>query len=240
MTGKGIPAHWRLPALLAAGCAGLAALVAAEVGMAPDPGEAEVARPSPAALRVPAVAADDGSMPEFVPSPLDSFVNITERPLFTATRRPAAAVVSDGPATPQVLDTSIQLAGVILSGGRRVALIQLEGVPRPVSVEVGNTVGGWKVESIGAEAVVLRSGETTREITLSERLKAIAAMAGETRPTSRKPPAAPERGMGRPGQQPPRGAAPARMPPGAGQPTRPGFAPPAATLAPDAADGPPR
>ncbi len=240
MTSPWLPAHWRLPVVLAIVCAGLAALVAAEVGMAPDPGKAKVASSLPASARTPAVSADDNEMPDFVPGPLDSFINITERPLFTSTRRPIAAVVSEGPATPEVLDTSIQLAGVILSQGRRMALIQLEGAPRPVSVEVGNTVGGWTVESIGAEVVVLKSGETTREITLSERIKAMAAMAGEARATNRKPPAAAERGMGRPGQQPPRGAAPSRLPAGAGQPTRPGFAPPAPMLVPDPVDAAPR
>lgn len=220
MTRSLIRSPWRWPLLLAVVCAGLAAILAAEVGMPPEADTTQVDRPPQSSASVSSVAAAVTRGPSFTPGPLDSFADIVERPLFNETRRPAVSLAAQDGVIAPLADTSIQLTGVVLSEGRRIAVLQLEGAPRPVSVEVGSDVGGWKVEVIGAERVVLSQGEKSKEITIEDRMKAVAAMGAANRPELRRGSAQPERGRVRPGQRPPRVSnPPPPLPPAAmGQP----------------------
>lgn len=82
-----------------------------------------------------------------------------ERPLFWKERRPTAQVVDE-----PLLATAdgIRLVGVIIRGSVRTALLNTgQGVER---ARVGETVAGWRVESVNNGRVKLTAGERTVEI----------------------------------------------------------------------------
>ncbi|HEY2050869.1 MAG TPA: hypothetical protein VGH03_16135 [Caulobacteraceae bacterium] len=86
-----------------------------------------------------------------------------QRPLFTPTRSPpGAAPLSVGP---QRLE-DFRLAGSIRSERGTLAVLTLAD-GSTTTVRPGSTLLGWRVESIGAEGVRLRSGDATRLIPVS-------------------------------------------------------------------------
>ena len=124
---------------LAAGCVLFAAIVAAEM-VAPAAPETETPSAAPpraeTALPVgrPEIGVEYGAM----------ITTILARPLFSATRRPPPP--NDGP----VEDTSFsdtRLAGIVTEPGRRFAIFAPAGA-KPLTVKEGDTVSGWRVDSI--------------------------------------------------------------------------------------------
>jgi hypothetical protein len=84
-----------------------------------------------------------------------------ERPLFDEDRRPDP--VGDAPGAKTEADAGKPLparlsAVVVGAGGKRSVLVELTGQDRPVLVGKGDQVGGWRVEEIEDEAVVLNAG----------------------------------------------------------------------------------
>lgn len=82
-----------------------------------------------------------------------------ERPLLWKERRPTAQMVDE-----PLLATAdgIRLVGVIIRGSVRTALLDTgQGVER---VQVGETVAGWRVESVNNGRARLTAGERTVEI----------------------------------------------------------------------------
>ena len=90
--------------------------------------------------------------------PLATYAAVTERPLFNQSRRPPAAPVG---AAPGELQRNFSVAGIMLSGAERIALVQQGGEKKLLSVREGQSLGGWTVRSIAADRVVLvgRDGE---------------------------------------------------------------------------------
>lgn len=102
-----------------------------------------------------------GPAPSFgVTSPPDA-VAALQRPLFTPTRRPVGAGgASPGP---QRIE-DFRLAGSIRSrAGTFAVLTQTDGTT--TTVRPGATLLGWRVESVTAEGVRFRSGDSTRLLT---------------------------------------------------------------------------
>jgi hypothetical protein len=213
---------WRWTIALVLLCGGLAASVALEVG-APPPVDPSIFRPSPrqALEGDEGVAETEDELAALTPEPTADHGEIVARPLFQASRRPAAKPSAGSGSAEAVPDSSIQLAGVVLAGGRRLALLQVEASPRPVQVEVGGDVAGWKVAEIEAERVTLRQGDKTKQVTLAERMKAAAALAAASprQPTKRSP--QPERGAASAGKPPGKTAAPPAKTPPAATPPQP-------------------
>lgn len=116
------------------------------------------AEPSVAAA-ISAPAAADGT---FVMPPLASYGEVTARPLFSASRRPAAA------ARQTAVMSSLALAGVVISRDGRVALIRQGKSPGLTRAREGQQVGGWTVRSIAADRVVISDGATQTELKLHE------------------------------------------------------------------------
>jgi hypothetical protein len=102
--------------------------------------------------------------------PSEDYVEIVERPLFSRSRRPAppeetkpgvgAGGVEDGTAA------RIALNGIILTGKRRVALLRFDNDPKVIHVSEGQEAGGWLIEKINADRVVVRRGQQESEIVL--------------------------------------------------------------------------
>jgi len=104
-------------------------------------------------------AAEDGS---FVMPPLATYSEVTARPLFSASRRPATAVQQTA------VMSSLALAGVVISRDGRVALIRQGKSPGLTRAREGQQVGGWTVRSIAADRVVVSDGVAVAELKLHE------------------------------------------------------------------------
>jgi hypothetical protein len=111
------------------------------------------------------------AMPEHVPggeavNPLasldkKSLRDMTERPLFTPTRRPppkpaareAEAAYVPPPAPPSTPDYT--LLGIIRDGDRAIALLRGRSGGRNLRVEAGDMIGGWEIATVGTVSVRL-------------------------------------------------------------------------------------
>jgi len=89
--------------------------------------------------------------------------NLDNRPIFDPTRHAVtAAPVSTAPETPTA---SLTLAGLIVGGGERVALIRSSDSKDLVSVHEGDTVSNWFVQTINADGVIVTANGVTQDLT---------------------------------------------------------------------------
>jgi hypothetical protein len=121
------------------------------------------------ALELPGIVADDGAMIATVPSPTPARPNpaiplrvtrvdrdelvdgILARPLFAATRRPAAVAARTATAPANLP----RVAGILVNGRSRSVIFAAREGGRPVVVHEGAQVGAYTVESIEAGQVTL-------------------------------------------------------------------------------------
>jgi hypothetical protein len=97
--------------------------------------------------------------------PLEDLTETIERPMFSQSRRPIeGAVDTIEPAAAS--DFDVDLVGIVIWQGRRMALVRSSGDARIVTVEVGGKVAGWVAVGIEPESVLFRNGETDREVRL--------------------------------------------------------------------------
>lgn len=104
-------------------------------------------------------------------APADSFGAVSERPLFTATRRPPELQTEETPAAtnlqPTVQPTNLLLSAIILEGDTRLALLQTTSPPGEIQqINEGGVFNGWTVAEIRDESVLLRTGDRTAELQL--------------------------------------------------------------------------
>lgn len=148
-----------------------------------------VASPEPIVLPPP-IAADAGALPDTslaavvdIP-PLADYESVIERPLFNENRLPSEdedANAEDEAAEGSTVAPPMQLAGVVLTGEHRIAMLTRDG--RPLRVEVGMDVEGWVLEDLEPRRAILSNGISSVELEL---------------PLYTAPPS--QRGGGRPGQ----------------------------------------
>jgi general secretion pathway protein N len=99
--------------------------------------------------------------------PIDSFAEVTRRPLFSPTRQP--------PPPEAVKDTqgnanNFALLGIVISNGARVALIEYGRPPALARLQEGQAVEGWTLQSILPDRVVLQHGASEQqEVKLKDR-----------------------------------------------------------------------
>jgi hypothetical protein len=142
--------------LLLVGCVLLAAIVVAEL------------EPSSAPARVAATASPPPA-PESAPLPRSEFgarfeaqvTTVLARPLFSSTRRPPPRGSGDASDDSGLADT--RLAGIVIEPGRRIAIFAPAGT-KPVSVNEGQTMGRWRVESITPREVSLSGPDGIRTL----------------------------------------------------------------------------
>jgi general secretion pathway protein N len=142
---------------------GLAALVYAELtGDDASAGE-KTAVDTPVAAP-PNAAAPSGE--GFTLAPLSSFAEVTERPLFSSTRRPPPPQASQ-----EAIKQSgtLLLEGVILSKGQRLALISHGRPPTLSRLPEGHEVEGWTIVSIRPDGIVLQRDATRQELKLLDK-----------------------------------------------------------------------
>jgi hypothetical protein len=148
-----------LPAILALGCAGLAGVIYHDLQAAADAGALPTLLPGQAELQ----RGIDPLPPEptFAMPPLDSYVEVVARPMFSPGRRPAAIdpVLDAAPASALALE----LKGVVHVADRRIAMFARDGESDVTRLEIGDTYGGWELVAIEQDYVIFQRGpEETR------------------------------------------------------------------------------
>ena len=108
--------------------------------------------------------------------PLQSFSEITARPLFSATRRPpvpqkiqrSKPVIASAPASQKAKTGQYTLIGVIIDEKTKAALLRKGRKGEPTQVKIGQNLDGWTVEDIVAGSVKLRQGEVVDLVLLRD------------------------------------------------------------------------
>jgi len=155
-------------AILLVACLGMGGLVYAELTWPAAPAE-DVSAP---AARAPTPRPQHDEIGgRFSLPPLQSFAAITERPLFSQSRRPPPQGTEDasGPWS------SFVLTGVIISATDREALI-LHGRPQTIAhLHEGQDVEGWVITSIQPDRVVIRGATSEHVLKLLDKAAPAAA-----------------------------------------------------------------
>jgi hypothetical protein len=101
---------------------------------------------------------------------LAEFDNTLERPLFRPDRRPGedAEEEAAGDATPAPTDavTNLRLSAIIVEADERSALLEQPGMEQAQRVHVGESIGGWLLEEVRDDAVVLSAGGRRTDLVL--------------------------------------------------------------------------
>jgi hypothetical protein len=96
----------------------------------------------------------------FAMPPFRSFAEVTERPLFSPTRRPlpdaAASAVSE--ASPS------RLVGIVIGQSARVALVEVGQPPSIERVTEGGRIGSWTIERILPDRIIVLTAGSRTEI----------------------------------------------------------------------------
>ena len=156
---KGIAISRPTRVLIAANVA-LALIVAAELMLPAQPGNANAA------------PANDGkvALPEFgettiAAPPFSQLVDMMERPLFYADRRTPEPAPEEAPPPPTPL--KLKLEGIAIAGGSRVAVLRNLNGNGLVQLVEGESHQGWTLDSLSAVgATFSRNGEQRTELPL--------------------------------------------------------------------------
>lgn len=172
---------------LAGLCAALALLVWSQ--LEGDP-RAQRARTELASIELaPPVSVEE---PRLGFAPIDRYEEIVRRPLFNETRRPQAdasqALAADAPSGRDDASAALSLSGIAITPQKTLALIEDARHGRVLRLELGASVGGWRLERIDADRVTLRHDDTRRELVLYEHEEPTARGQGGRRPSGARPP----------------------------------------------------
>ncbi len=108
--------------------------------------------------------------------PAEEYEELLMRPLFNRSRRPETTeqtpqAGTEGDEGKGAQAAKISLNGVVLARGRRVALLRLDNDPKVMHVAEGQRAGGWLIEAIRPDRIILRRGETASEVALDYKRK---------------------------------------------------------------------
>lgn len=144
---------------------------------------------------------NDPSAPEALPpmkaaalpqsSPITQFVEVWQRPLFMSDRKPVAVADGDDSAS-NIGD--LELTGIIMTAGLRIALLHDKGKDVTVRVKEGSPLsdGHWTLATLKPRSAVFDNGGDHRELTL--KVAAPEPLAGQQKgapPVPGQPPAPP-------------------------------------------------
>lgn len=146
----------------------------------------------PMGQHAPAATPETHLLPDFdfALQPLDRYVEIIERPLFRETRRAPEPEEATETETPQQAGRGqsppFVLTGVNIAADRREALLVEVGGKEVWRVQQGDEIRGWRLETVGAENVVLRRGELSQELRLERKSGVPGAKATTPKQRSRR------------------------------------------------------
>lgn len=142
--------------------------------------------------------------------PLSSLTQTVDRPLFTASRRPAPTAPVVAQETTATADASqqsaptLELSAVVIEDGRRLALFLAPAGGAALRAVQGETVQGWELTEVRADGVTLTLDGRRHDIGLRTFLPpARAEVAAPQQPVA-APPALQRRVLVRPPSRPPR------------------------------------
>jgi hypothetical protein len=108
---------------------------------------------------------------------LDSYADFRDRPLFVKTRKaPEPEKLQAAPPPPAAKLPAVEVVGLMLSRDSAVALLRTGTDPKVLSVSQGSQVGGWSVDSISADRIILSNGQQKQEVLLHRPRDAKAAV----------------------------------------------------------------
>jgi hypothetical protein len=164
-------------------CVGLAGALAVELSSA---GGTEPPEPTATAnMRAAGGAAITAAPIGFTLSPLSSFTEVTERPLFSSTRRPSPKEARQNSDRP----LGATLAGIVISGASRSIIVARGDPPVLTRLKQGDEIDGWSVRSIEPTRVLLQRGNDEQQIKFHDapsRSAEEAAPKSETAPRTRR------------------------------------------------------
>ncbi|MFT5438335.1 MAG: hypothetical protein ACI9MJ_000194 [Alphaproteobacteria bacterium] len=94
--------------------------------------------------------------------PIDSFKEITSRPLFNVSRRPIA-IDSSAPVE-ETTELNVMLSGIVIGEVEQIAHLRSVDDNQVQALRVGDRIGSWQVEVIKPDQVVLRSGNQVKNL----------------------------------------------------------------------------
>jgi type II secretory pathway component PulC len=107
---------------------------------------------------------------------------ISNRPLFSETRRPPDPVAEDAPEADADVLRHIGLTGVVITRERKTALVYSQKSPVMLNLQEGESLEGWHLDQVLQDRIVLSRGGETAEIVIWDKTR--------PRPPRRKPPSA--------------------------------------------------
>jgi hypothetical protein len=151
--------HWATGIWLVL-CAGLGGVVALELSSS-LPFAPQVTAALPAAP-LPDIAPEPAA---FEPPPSRTFGEISERPLFSTSRRPFVPETESEEAAAPDEQVSIELVGTLLTEEGRAALLQPAGQAARW-LRAGQKIAGWQVETIERDRITLRLDDEAKALQL--------------------------------------------------------------------------
>jgi len=157
-----------LSLLLLLSLSGFAVALAKQIDQFPD--TSRPVRPAPVRPLQGLPPSDTFTLPA-----LDEFSQTRERPLFADNRRPPIATApvtpvqakAPLPPTPAKRDPAgITLTAIVIVGKDRVALLRTSKASTTRRLRVGDKVNGWRVDSIGPDAVVITLDDERKTLPL--------------------------------------------------------------------------
>lgn len=125
------------------------------------------------ATSTPVAAISDAAemeVPEaFELGPLMDYGDVIARPLFIEGRRPAIDHDQVQKEVAAVAPTSIRLVGIIDLPTGKLALIEHGTTTRIQRIAPGKDIGGWKLEEIGRDRIIVAQGDAQAEIKIKDR-----------------------------------------------------------------------
>lgn len=112
------------------------------------------------------------------PAKIEAYASIAARPLFNADRKPDPLPPPPEPPKPKIVLADLnqfKLVGVIVSGESRIALVRRAGTST-LTLRVGDTLDGWKVEKIDAQGVGLSGGDRQDSLKIPQAANKAAAL----------------------------------------------------------------
>ncbi len=120
----------------------------------------------------------------------DAFLELLERPLFSASRRPPPPPPPPTPPAPPDLLANAQLLGIYHSGTSSGAIIQIEGKSR--RIRLNESLNGWQLQSVEERSALFSNGGQTRQLPLARaKMGAARADSASALPATGAAPAAP-------------------------------------------------
>ena len=152
-----------LGAALTLVCGTLAAIIASQLDASLSATPGEGINPTAASTEETAPELPSYSLP-----PLSDFAALSERPLFSRTRRPT---LEDEAAPVPVAQGGLEvvLTGVIIAGEKRVALIVPKNAAKPVRLAEGERFQGWTLSEVETEGVIFRQGTRAQILELNHK-----------------------------------------------------------------------